>query len=124
MLFNNPHISIFNSFENFTGYNDWKGKRKAAPKLQSTRLKAHSSAIFGLTSRPFTASWNEFRGKLELMALSLDYYAKFLEKENIQMKQRHSLPHPVRQVSEHVSVQYFSTDINKPVEKNMTFSIQ
>lgn len=33
------------------------------------------------------------------------------------MKQRHSLPHPVPQVSDHVAVQYFSSDDNKPVEK-------
>lgn len=33
------------------------------------------------------------------------------------MKQRHSLPHPVPQVSDHVSVQYISSDDNKPVEK-------
>ena len=57
------------------------------------------------------------------MALSLDSYANYLEKENTQMKQRHSLPHPVRQVGDHVTASIFLMIITSLLKRNMIFLI-
>ncbi|XP_014667401.1 PREDICTED: uncharacterized protein LOC106808977 [Priapulus caudatus] len=101
--------------ENFNNYNDFKEKRKAAQQLGSQELKRHSGLIFRLIGFAFTSTWDNLRQDLEVLALSLDYYATFLENENQSQKYSQLLAHPVRQVAEHVSVKY-APACNGPIQ--------
>lgn len=64
-------------------------------------LKSHSSVLFDLLSLPFTNTWGDFKETVLNLALALNKYANFLEKSNLEQKERQLLDHPVREVAKH-----------------------
>lgn len=89
----------------FDGYNDWRKKKKSPPSLSSIDLKHHSEAIFRLLGFSFTATWGTLKTALEELAIALQNYALYLDSKNAKQQVYHALPHPVRQISENITVQ-------------------
>ena len=89
----------------FSGYNDFRKKRKAAPQLGSQEIKRHSDLLFRLSSSVCAKHWKETGEVLNQLCASLQAYAAYLDKSNEQQKFRQSLNHPVRQLSDNVIVQ-------------------
>lgn len=58
-----------------------------------------------LSSSTIATSWGYFRKELDELALSLQTYAIYLEKNNEKQKYRQSLLHPVRPCGDHASIQ-------------------
>jgi hypothetical protein len=94
----------FRFVDHFNGYNDFKGKRRAAPRLNSNDLKKHSSLLFRMLSNTFTSKWGTLKADIEQLAIAFNSYSEFLQDENEKQKYRQCLTHPVRQISDNVTV--------------------
>ncbi|XP_053376613.1 uncharacterized protein LOC123531671 [Mercenaria mercenaria] len=92
-------------FAKYTGYNDFKKKRKATPQLSSHELKQHADLVFRLSSSTYALSWAAFKEDLNGLSVCLHQYASYLDQNNTKQKFRQSLLHPARQVGDHAVVQ-------------------
>ena len=61
-------MACLNPFQKFRGFNDWKRKKHAAPRLQAEELSAHATALFSLVEKPYTSGWEGFRDDLERLS--------------------------------------------------------
>lgn len=84
----------------YAGFNEYRRKRKAIPKLVSSSLKIHADMLLGLVGKPYmsTPLWSAWAQEVQLLAECLSSYSSFLDEERTQQAMRQSLDHPVRQV--------------------------
>lgn len=100
-------LYICGRFAKYTGYNDFRKKRKAAPQLSSQDLKQHADLLFRLTSMSYIkTNWRNVISDIESLAMCLQSYCSKLDKYNDQQKQRQGQPQPVRPLGKYSSVQY------------------
>ena len=87
-------------WEKFQGYNDYKLKKVAKPRLHSSTLKEFALELFrivGLPSLQFS-DWYQTREEIEGLANTLDGYADHMVETNQAQQKRQSVEHPPRQV--------------------------
>lgn len=87
-------------WEQFQGYNDYKSKKVAKPRLQSLVLKEFAQEIFQIIGFPSLqfSDWHQTKMEVEGLANTLDAYAYHLEEANLSQQQRQGVNHPPRQV--------------------------
>lgn len=85
----------------FKGYNDYKAKKNAKPRLSVDLLKCSAEQLFNLAGRASLASlaWQQTRLEIEGLASTLSGYARFLNEANAGQQERQSRAHPPRQES-------------------------
>ena len=84
----------------FRGYNDYKAKKIAKPRLSEDLLKCSAQQLFNLAGRASLASpaWQQTRLEIEGLANTLSGYATCLSEANTAQQERQSRAHPPRQV--------------------------
>jgi hypothetical protein len=87
----------------YDGANDYKKKKHKKPTLSSKELLVQSQCLFSLASQSMSQNWTT-RGDLEMLAVSFESYARYLEKSNERQKHRQSKLTPPRQLDVNVSV--------------------
>lgn len=68
------------------------------PQLSAHLCPSHSGALFSVLSKPYVRKWGVFIKDFEDMAVCLQRYSEFLEKQNKEQKTRQTRSYPCRQV--------------------------
>ena len=87
-------------WQKFQGYNDYKSKKVAKPRLKSPVLKEFAQELFRIAGLPSlqVSDWCQTKSEIEGFANTLDGYANYLEDANQAQLLRQSAAHPARQV--------------------------
>ena len=93
----------------FEGYNKpeaSKHRKRSIENMCSSVLRTHSQSLYSCLQNVY---WNrpkfaEFKHSIEQLAASLAQYSDFLTSQNKRMKEVHSSPAPVRELSDSLSV--------------------
>ena len=98
-------MACLNPFQKFRGFNDWKRKKHAAPRLQAEELSAHATALFSLVEKPYTSGWEGFQDDLERLSEALAEYARYLTSKKNTVLERQRASHPARQLETNIFIQ-------------------
>lgn len=91
-------------FDKFKNYNDLKKKRQKLGTHEATQMKTHSEILLSLCSKPYMRSSPAWEHDIKHLSECILSYNTFLKKQNEKVQFNQNLDHPVRQVSEDVSV--------------------
>ena len=91
-------------------YFDWKAKKEKHPRIDVISVGLHSRALTALLDKPCISGhlWSEVQTDIEGLVESLTGYQPYLENSREKQTERQRLPHPVRQVSDAITVTYHS----------------
>ena len=95
----------------FSGYNVpelSKHRKRALQNMSSPVLHDHANNIFKCLQGSYwmtNSNWSAWKGDVELLATSVSNYATYLSEQNSKVKRLHSSSHPVRQISDNISLQ-------------------
>ena len=89
------------AFTAFTGYDDYKKKRKAKPNLNVPILQSHADGLLTMLLKPIFANekWKDWGNDISRLAACLGSYAKYLRTELQKQTKRQTMDHPARQVN-------------------------
>lgn len=83
--------------------------------MASSVLKSHSEVLYSLLLKPVlnsTTAFKKLANDLRGLASCMKSYAEYLETQNQEQMKRHKLDHPVRNVSEGISVVHSEISVN------------
>lgn len=94
-------------FDKFKNYNDLKKKTQKLGTLEATQMKTHSEILLTLCSKPYMRSspeWEQAYHDIKHFSECILSYNTYLKTQNEKVQFNQNLDHPVRLVSEDVSV--------------------
>lgn len=99
------------TFESFCGYNLPEKSKHAKRKLNnlcSQSLHAISSSLFDILQGNYWKSepWSKYFSEVQSLACSILQYAEYLDSQVKKVKVNHTLPIPVRDISESMQIKY------------------
>ena len=108
-VFKGRNFPIPACFGSFTGYNQpelSKHRKRERQNMLSTSLRLCANSLFGCLQGVYweRSGWKELKSDVELLASSLSHYSDYLTKQCGTMKRVHSSLHPVRQISDNISL--------------------
>lgn len=97
-------MGVPTEFDKFKNYNDLKKKRQKLGTHEATQMKTHSEILLTLCSKPYVRSSLAWEHDIKHLSECILSYNTYLKKQNEKVQFNQNLDHPVRQVSEDVSV--------------------
>ena len=96
-------------FEEFRDMNDEKRKKKKRMSMTSNELESHSQTLYSLLLKPVmkcSAAFNKLHSDILNLAQCLHMYSVYLQDQVTKVTHNQNLPHPVRTVGEHTTVEH------------------
>ena len=110
-VFKNRFNSIPASVAQFSGYNTpeaSKHRKRSLCNMSASVLHELANSMFRCLQGSYwltAPSWKSWKGDIEVLATSISDYATYLNEQNEKVKKHHSLSHPVRMISDCITIQ-------------------
>ena len=110
-VFKNRFNSIPASVAQFSGYNTPEASKyckRSLHNMSASVLRELANSIFRCLQGSYwltASSWKSWKGDIEVLATSISDYAAYLNEQNEEVKRHHSLSHPVRMISDCITIQ-------------------